>query len=125
MKKFVIVALLGGIACGSCVCADVESRTEGDRPISDTFYEHSYCVIGDLVEMYREFGEKPWNLDVVDEGIRILARMADPLAVRHALDHYFDPKYFICDDVEEEQKIGQEIIQRWKDLGFSSKTRNP
>jgi hypothetical protein len=81
--------------------------------------------------MYREFDVKPWNLDVinvVDEGIRRLARMADPLEVRRVIDLYFNPKYYFCpdpDDMEEEQKIKVEIIQRWKDLRLSRKTRNP
>ncbi|MDR3224493.1 MAG: hypothetical protein LBT03_02905 [Holosporales bacterium] len=131
MKKFVIVALLGGIACGSCMCTGVGSRTEDGRPIVPACYDKASLILECLVTIYQEFDVRPGNPDamgIVDREIYELARMADPLEVRCAIDLYFNPAHYFCpnpDDMEEEQKIKVEIIQRWKDLGLSSKAKNP
>jgi hypothetical protein len=132
MKKFVVVglfALFGGAASSTCACDENGLLRRGVEVFDGggllALCDKMDSILEELVEIYGTGNVKVGNPDVMDEvdkRIRDLDRMATPQEFRFAVKLYFCPNLYPNVDMEGEQKIGEEIIQRWKDLGFSRKT---
>ncbi|MDR3224334.1 MAG: hypothetical protein LBT03_01985 [Holosporales bacterium] len=137
MKKFVVVglfALFGGATSGTCTYNENGLRKiVVDLGEFQALYNVTCSPLWKLVEIYETGNVKVGNPDVMDEVdgmIRELDGFITPQKICKSLDFSSAVEVYLCSDLngydtEDEQKIGQEIIQRWKDLGFSSKTRNP
>jgi hypothetical protein len=135
MKKFVVVglfALLGGATSGTCACDE-----NGLRIVTipggglQAIYNVTCPILWELVEIYETGNVKVGNPDVmnmVDERIRDLNEFITQQKICKDVDFPLAVALNFCSDLhegfdmEDEQKIGEEIIQRWKDLGLSQKT---
>jgi hypothetical protein len=134
MKKFVVVglfALFGGATGGACDEGEFGRGVKISAEEYQALYDRMYPILEELVEIYETGNVKVGNSDImnkVDGMIRDLDGFITPQEICKGLDFPLAVTLNFCSDLnegfdmEDEQKIGEEIIQRWKDLGFSRKT---
>jgi hypothetical protein len=130
MKKFVVVALLLA-TCGVCVCAEEESNAQITISAGEyqDIFDKTCSVIEDLVRIYETDSEnlkRPDVISAVDEKICELNEIITLQKIRKEIDFSWVVKAQLCSDwhpgfnMEEEQKIGEKIITRWRALRASA-----